>query len=64
MRCAMMATNFIYSLGAGITYPVVAVETYNLRLRANVQALGFTVQFVLPYMDGTTKGYWGPGRAS
>ncbi|CEL04584.1 hypothetical protein ASPCAL05712 [Aspergillus calidoustus] len=62
--CTIVATNFVYGLGVGSVYPVVAAETSTLRLRAKTQALGFAVQFVVswvfqyvvPYMYSTAEG--------
>lgn len=56
--------NFVYGLGVGSVYPVVAAETSTLRLRAKTQALGFAVQFLVswafqyavPYMYSTSEG--------
>jgi SP family general alpha glucoside:H+ symporter-like MFS transporter len=65
--CAMVVINFVYGLGVGSAYPVVAAETSNLHLRAKTQALGFAVQFVVswifqftvPYMYSTEDGNLG-----
>ena len=67
MGCAIVLTNFVYGLGVGSVYPVVAAETSNLHLRAKTQALGFTVQFIVswafqyavPYMYSTDEGNLG-----
>ncbi|KAL4733732.1 general substrate transporter [Aspergillus similis] len=65
--CAIVATNFVYGLGVGGVYPVVAAETSSLRLRAKTQALGFATQFIvswafqyaIPYMYSTAEGNLG-----
>ncbi|KAJ5525545.1 hypothetical protein N7494_012195 [Penicillium frequentans] len=65
--CAIVVTNFVYGMGVGSTYPVIAAEMSTLRLRAKTQSLGFTVQFVLswafqfsvPYMYSTADGNLG-----
>ncbi|KAL2820612.1 general substrate transporter [Aspergillus granulosus] len=65
--CAIVVTNFVYGLGVGSVYPVVAAETSALRLRAKTQALGFAVQFVVswvfqyvvPYMYSPAEGHLG-----
>lgn len=59
-----MVVNFVYAMGVGSVYPVVASETSTLRLRANTQSLGFCVQFLVtwafgfsvPYMYSTDEG--------
>ncbi|KAJ5652635.1 hypothetical protein N7507_010061 [Penicillium longicatenatum] len=65
--CAIVVINFVYGLGVGSVYPVVAAETSTLRLRAKTQALGFAVQFivtwvfqyVVPYMYSPSEGNLG-----
>lgn len=65
--CAIVVINFVYGMGVGSTYPVIAAEMSTLRLRAKTQSLGFTVQFVLswafqfsvPYMYSTAEGNLG-----
>ncbi|KAJ5939547.1 hypothetical protein N7466_002681 [Penicillium verhagenii] len=65
--CLIVVVNFIYAMGVGSVYPVIASETSTLRLRAKTQSVGFFVQFLttwafgfsVPYMYETNEGDMG-----
>jgi len=60
----MMLIVFVYGLGVGGAYPVVAAETSSVRLRAKSQAIGFMsagfyawlFNFTTPYMFDIGEG--------
>ncbi|KAJ6008269.1 hypothetical protein N7540_012245 [Penicillium herquei] len=65
--CLIVVINFVYAMGIGSIYPVIASETSTLRLRAKTQSIGFCVQFLttwafgfsVPYMYTTDEGNLG-----